>query len=250
MDKIRFFDCNCVVGRRLEIIPGSYYETGELQRKMDVYGIDAALVYHSMAKEYNPSVGNEALAGEISGKPFFHGVWVVLPHHTGEFPEPSVLREEMKKNNIRAVRMFPAEHGYCFSELCCGDLFEMLETCRIPLMIGVRQASFNDLYDVMSVHPGLKLILTDLYYSVARNLYPLLKRFENVRVESMGYKIFGGIEEFCRLFGSERMIFGTGMPVYSAGSAASMINYADISPAEKRGIAGENLEKLLGGVLL
>ncbi len=252
MNGIKFFDCNCVIGERKEVLAGSYYETDKLIYKMRQYGIDSAMVYHSMAREYAPAEGNQLLMKEISGNPFFQGVWVVLPHHTGEFPEPSILKEEMKKNNIRMVKMFPSvgEHGYSVSEWCCGELFEMLEKHRIPLMIGVRQISFNDLHEVMTAHPQLRMILTDMYYSVGRNLYPLLKKFEHIYVEVSGYKIFGGIEEFCRLFGSERMIFGSGMPIYSGGSATGMINYADITPEEKRRIASENLERLLGGVLL
>jgi predicted TIM-barrel fold metal-dependent hydrolase len=245
-----FFDCSCVIGRRRIINPGSYHDTNELVRKLKYYGIEGALAYHSMAREYSPSIGNQMLLEEISSLPFFKGVWVIMPHHTGEFPEPPVLREEMKKNNIKAVRMFPSGQGYTFSEWCCGDLFGMLEECRIPLMMGVREATYSELYDVMFAHPEMRVILTDLYYSACRNLYPLLKKFEHIYVETIGYKIFGGIEEFCRLFGADRLVFGSGMPVYSGGSATGMINYARISDEEKHKIASGNLERLLGGVML
>lgn len=245
-----FLDCSCVIGRRKTVIPGSYYETEELVRKLKYYGIEGAFAYHSMAKEYSPSVGNQMLNDEIKNFPFIRGVWVVMPHHTGEFPHPAVLREEMKKNNIKAVRMFPSSHGYTLSGWCCGELLEMLESCRIPLMLGVREADFNTLNNLLSDYPELRVILTDMYYSAGRNIYPLLKKFKNLYIETIGYKIFGGIEEFCRLFGAHRLIFGSGMPVYSGGSAAAMINYAQINHEEKCMIAGENLEKLLGGVML
>jgi len=85
-------------------------------------------------------------------------------------------------------------------------------------------------------------------YRVDRSLFALVKKFDNLYVETFGYKQHHGIEEFCKRFGAHRMVFGSGMPAYSGGAAVAMINYARISDEEKRMIAYENLEKILGGV--
>ena len=250
MEKIRYFDCSCVLGRRTVRNPGSFFKTEELVRKMGYYGVENALVYHSMAKEYNPAVGNQLLMEEIKNYTSLQGVWVVLPHHTGEFPEPSELRNELREKNIKAVRIYPGHCGFSLSEWSCGEMFSMLEECRIPLMIDLNQISWDGLHGVLSSHPEMRLILTDVHYGIGRNLFPLLKIFEHLYVETIGYKDLNGIEEVCGRFGAERLIFGSGSPEYSEGAAISMISYAGISHDEKRKIAGENLEKLLGGVLL
>jgi len=252
MDAIKYFDCNCIVGRRTVMNACSFYNINDLVRKMNYYGIERAMVYHSMAKDYCPTIGNQMLLDEIQDFPFLYGVWVVLPHHTGEFPEPSELRRQMREKNIKAVRMFPssADQKYSFSEWCCGDLFEMLEQCRVPLMLDLSQITWNELHETMSAHPELRVILTNLHYSVGRNIYPLLKKFEHLYVETIGYKVFNGIEELCGRYGAERLIFGSNTPIYSGGAAIGMISYAQISHEEKCRIAGGNLEKLLGGVSL
>lgn len=250
MDKIRYFDCNCVIGRRVVMNPGSFYKTGELLQKMKQYGIESAMVYHSMSKEYSPSVGNQLLMDEIRNYPALQGVWVVLPSQMGEFPGPSELKKEMKEKNIRAVRVFPADFSFSFSEWCCGELLSMLEDCRVPLMVDQRQITWDQLNGALSVYPKLRVILTDVHYGIGRNLYPLFKKFEHIYVETMGYKDLNGIEEICRQFGAERLIFGSGSPLYSGGAAVGMISYARISHEEKSKIAGGNLEKLLGGVML
>jgi hypothetical protein len=249
---IRFFDCNSVIGRRKIKNPGSFHETGELIRKMKYYGIEGAMVYHSLASDYSPSIGNRLLLDEIKDYPFLKGVWVVLPHHTCEFPKPDELRKEMKDNNIKAVRIFPAaaDHRYSISDWCCGDLFNMLEACRVPLMISLPQLTWDGLHDVLSAHPRLRLILTELHYNCGRNLYPLLEKFEHLYVETIGFKPFNGIEDVCRRFGAERLIFGTCSPLFSGGAAVGMISYAPVSYEEKCMIASGNLEKLLGGVVL
>ncbi len=54
-----------------------------------------------------------------------------------------------------------------------------------------------------------------------------------------------GIEEICRRFGARRLLFGTGLPFTEAGPSIAQITYAEISDADKRSIAGDNLRKLL-----
>lgn len=252
MEELQYFDCNCSFGMRGIVEPGSFHKAGDLVERMRHYGIKRALVYHSMAREYNPAVGNSMLMKEITDDPSFYPLWVVMPHHTGEFPEPEELRRRMKEYNVRAVRMFPApaEHCYSLARWNCGELLSMLEACKIPLFIGLAQLDWERLHELCSDYPGLKIIVTELGYSVDRDLYPLLKKFENLYIETTGYKVHSGIEEICGRFGAHRLIFGSRMPEYSGGSAVSMINYARITENEKKMIAGENLEKLLGGVQL
>lgn len=252
MESIDFFDCNCSVGMRSIVNPGSFYNTVDLIKKMEGYGISKALVYHSMAREYNPAIGNGMLANEIKDHLCLHPVWVIMPHNTGEFPNPDTLKIQLRDNGIKAVRIFPAVHeqNYNIGECNCGELFRMLELNRVPLFIGIDQLSWDELFGLCSNHPKLRIVLTDLNYRVDRNLYSMLNRFQYLYMETIGYKVHNGIEEICTRFGAERLIFGSGMPIYSGGSAVSMINYARIGEKEKRMIAGENLKKLLEGVCL
>lgn len=252
MEPLAYFDCNCSFGRRSVVDPGSFYKIDELARKMKYYGIKKALVYHSLAREYSPAVGNKMLMDEIKEYELFCPLWAVMPHHTGEFPEPGILAKQMSQNNVKAVRVFPGPDDQYFSleSWNCGELFNMLQERKVPLFIGLNQLSWNGLHNLCSTYPDMKIILTDLNYSADRNLYPLLKKFENLMIETTGYKVHCGIEEICLRFGAHRLIFGSRMPEYSGGSAVSMINYARISEKEKKMIAGENLMRLLGGVML
>jgi predicted TIM-barrel fold metal-dependent hydrolase len=232
--------------------PGSFYRVEDLVNRMERYGIEKALVYHSMAREYNPAEGNKMLMEEIKDYPSLIPVWVVMHHHTNEFPEPGELAGQMKNSGIKAVRMFPAawEQNYSTSEWNCGELFSFFEDYRIPLLIGLDQLGWDGLNTLCSSHPELRIILTSVDYRVDRNLYALMEKFRNIYIETIGYKVHSGIEEICGRFGAERLIFGSGMPVLSGGSAVSMINYSRISDREKRMIAADNIKALLGGVLL
>ena len=250
MGAIDFFDCSVKLGMRIIIDPGSFYETGELLRKMAYYGIGRALACHSLAANYRPIYGNALLTEEIKDIPNLFPVWVVMPHHTGEFPDPAELREEMKANDIRLVMYPPDEHN--FSEWYAGELFNMLEECNVPVLIGLPQFSnnWNTLHGLLAAHSNLNVILTNLHYNCGRYLFPLLSQFSHLYIETIGFKLFGGVEEVCKRFGAGRLIFGSCAPVYSGGSAAGMIRYARITDDEKRAVASGNLLRLLEGAAL
>ena len=48
-----------------------------------------------------------------------------------------------------------------------------------------------------------------------------------------------------RVFGAERLIFGTGMPEYAPGPAVTLITYSGLDEEAKRQVAGDNLRRLL-----
>lgn len=249
MSEISYFDCSCNIGRRGIVNPGSFYKTEDLVGQMQKLDIKQALVYHALAREYNAVEGNDLLMTEIRQFPCLSPIWVVMPHHTGEFYESYKLSQLLKEKNIKAVRMFPGinDHNYNIAEWNCGELLNMLEQNRIALLLGLDQVSWNEIHDLCLAHPELKIILTDVTYRIDRNLYPLLKRFKNLYIETFGYKVNFGIEEITRLFGAGRLIFGSGMPAYSGAAAIAMISYAQISNDDKMKIARKNLEDMLGG---
>ena len=230
---------------------GGRAATDWLAAAMRHYGISRALVYHSMARENNAELGNRMLAEDISGMNNLLPVWIVMPHHTEEFINPRELPGKMKAAGVKAVRMFPSEQeqNYGLNERNCGELFSMFENHEIPLLIGKDQMSWDELCAICERHKNLKIILCNLTYSMNRNLYPILSLHSNIFLETYGYKVQNGIEEICRLFGAERLIFGSGMPRLSGAAAVSMITYARISDEEKKLIAYGNLDALISGVI-
>ena len=242
-----FFDCNCSVGKRSRPAPGTFSHPQDLKNRMQRYGIEKALVYHSMAREYDPETGNRMILAEIRDDPTLLPVWVTMHHHTGECLVPGTLVDRLVQHKIRAVRMFPAQADQNFSiaEWNCGELLGALADAGVVLLIGMNQLTWDELNQLCGNHPKLKVIFTDLNYRIDRNIYALLDRHPALHLESGGYKVHNGIEEICGRFGAQRLVFGSGMPMYSGASAVSMIRYARISEREKSLIAFGNLSALL-----
>ncbi|MCL6519282.1 MAG: amidohydrolase [Armatimonadetes bacterium] len=244
---INFFDCNAQIGRYSVRHPEALTTADELTKEMEYIGISEALVYHSMAKEYAPSVGNEMLIQEIKGKPL-HPCWVVMPHHTGEMPPPDELLAQMRKKGVRALRAFPVLHQFRLSKWCSGELLEMIEANNIPLFLDMDQTSWEDVAQILRDYPKINLILLRTSYRIDRYIYPLFEKYEGLRIETATYQVNFGIEEVCRRFGAYRLLFGTGLPFTEAGPSIAQIAYADISDEEKAMIAGKNLCNLLQNV--
>jgi len=107
------------------------------------------------------------------------------------------------------------------------------------------QITWQQADEVMTAHPTLKLVLLRVNYRKERTVYPLLAKHPNLRIETELYLQYRGIADITSRFGPGRFVFGTGMPVYSAGGAMSLILYAEIGDEEKQRIASENLREIL-----
>lgn len=247
-----FFDSNCSIGMRSIFIKGSFCDVDSLITEMNKCNISDALVYHSLAQEYQTIIGNDTLMSKIKKFVNLHPVWVVLPNNTGEFYNPEILLKLMKLNNVKMVRMFPGKdyHNFSIFNWCCGTLLAMLNEHRIPIMMGMEQLDYdyNVIYNLANEYKDLPLILTNAVYKSDRYLYPLLEKFNNVYIETSTYKVYFGIEAICNKFGAKKFIFGTGLPIFSAGSAVATINYLTLKDEEKNLIAEGNIKRLMGDI--
>ena len=247
MGKLTYFDCNCSVGRvrypHLTDIP----DVAGLIREMDAAGIEEALVYHSVAQEADPVLGNGLLTEEIKGIDRLHPVWVVIPHHTGEMPKPKKLVKDMEKHKVRAVKMYPTknQHGFSLEEWCAGKLLAALEEARLPLMLDIEVVWWEEIARLLKTYPKLPVIVVDANYRHNRFAYPLYEKYGNLYIELSRHLGAGQLEDVVGKFGSRPLLFGTNMPRYSGTACVSFLTYADISRKDKQAIAGGNLRKLL-----
>jgi hypothetical protein len=242
-----FFDCNCSIGRLGVPQPGSIYSADELIAEMDYLGIEQALVYHTWAREYSPAEGNARLMQELVGYQRLEPCWAVMPHHTGEFPAAAQLVAQLSQQAVKAVRIFPSSawHNWSLREWSAGPLFSALADQRIPLFVSFDQLSWDDVYALEKAYPQLPLIVTEVRYEELRRLFPLLEALANLHVDLSWTIVHCGLEAMVSRFGATRFLFGSRMPIFSAGPALCYLNYADLPDEDKALIAGGNLRRLL-----
>jgi predicted TIM-barrel fold metal-dependent hydrolase len=241
-----FFDCNCMIGRSGQPLPGQFHTADDLECELDRCGIARALVFHALAKELDPALGNDALARDLAGRERLAPCWIVMPSYTGEMPPPDELCDRMAEAGVRAVRLFPQMHSYSLSEWCSGGLLAALEARRIPVFIDHDQTNWDEVDRICAAHPGLPLVLLRPNYRVHRSLYPLFEHHANLHIEIGIYVAHNAIADCAQRFGAERMLYGSALPCYTPGGPIANIMYSEISESEKALIAGGNLRRLLG----
>jgi len=244
-----FFDCNVVLGPLTAPTTRAFPTVDGLLAEMDRAGIARALVYHSLAREWHAPAGNAALMTAIADQERLEPCWVLLPPATREMPAPDRLLAQMEDAGVRAARLFPGPdvHNFSLADWCSGSLLAALEEARTPTFIDLDQPSWETLANLLSRHPRLPIVLTNVSYRIDRYLYPLWERHANLFVELSGYQGQRALEAVCERFGAERLLFGTHLPEFDAGPTIAHVAYADVAESAKRAIAGGNLERLLAG---
>jgi hypothetical protein len=262
---LKFFDCNASIGRKTVPHPWEFSTLDQLLREWNRLGISEGLVYHSLAKEYSPAIGNSLLMDEIAGHSRLHPCWVLMPGDTGEVDRPEALIPKMILRGVRAARIFPSPpvplpeftqqlHRYPLLPAVCDELLGTLEHHGVPLFLEVMNfssvllVSWESVQWILSQFPGLPLILSGLRHRDNRTVYGLLDHFENLFIDISLYTVHRGIEDVIRRFGPERMLFGTGLPAYGGGGSVAQLTYAEIEESHRQSIAADNLSRLLQGV--
>lgn len=242
-NNLKFFDCNCAVGPYRTRVFRFARTAAELIDEMDFSNIEQALVYHTAMRFDHPSVGNQSVLEATQGQTRLLPTWSLLPTQTGEQASPDLFLREMQRRQVRAVRLFPDDHRYFLDELTWGDQFSLFAERRVPVFI---RANLDRIAAICRWFPNL-VVITGSQGSnpLDRYAWPLVEKYPNLIFETSAYLVDGGIEEFCRRYSAARLVFGSGFPDNAGGAAMLMLAHADISRADQRAIAWDNLSRLL-----
>jgi predicted TIM-barrel fold metal-dependent hydrolase len=242
---VRYLDCHASIGMHGPTDARIPWKVNALLDDMRHVGIHGALVYHWMAREYDPSYGNHILMQEIAGSERLYPSWVLLPHHTGEMARGAEVVAEMQAAGVYAARMYPRRHHYRFDELVCGELFSALEQAELPLLLDTglygedQQVTFDEVDRLCTQHPGLPIVLLKARWESTRDVVALMQRHSNTYIEFSSFQIHYGPEFMADKIGPHRLLLGTEWPFKSPGAARSFIDYCELSAEEKAGLPVE-----------
>lgn len=242
---MHYFDSYAFIGKRPVEDTEELWSHEHVVTLMNRCGIHAALVYHTLAKEYDPNVGNQYLTEIIQNEPRFFACYVALPHHTGEMPEPKKWLDSLPADQPFAVKIFPKIYCFEMNPQTLDPLLKRLEQEEIPLLLDMPDIDFNILAGLCERYPRLSLLVQKLYWDQSRQMIPLFEKYKNLFIEFSSYQGFCMPDWFVKNFGAERLLFGSEMPLKTPGAARALIDYADISKEDKQMIASGNLMRLL-----
>jgi predicted TIM-barrel fold metal-dependent hydrolase len=256
---LHLFDAHCYVGRFRRYCEGFFHTKESLLAEMDHFGIAEALVVDTLSREVDPRAGNPRVLETCAGEPRLHPAWSLAPP-VQSLPYPLVeLPARMAEAGVRAVWLFPGHLQFTLTDWNMGPILEALEQALVPVFVDPTAdlvATGRDLTDWDALvrlcrdHPQLPVVATEyrMYWPTRQSLSALAAA-PNLHIELSPFWLYQGIEFVCREFGADRLLFGTRLPVREAGGTLAQLQFAEISEEGKRGIAGDNLRRLMAAAL-
>jgi predicted TIM-barrel fold metal-dependent hydrolase len=239
-------DVNCMLGRGVDRL-WKFSTAAELLKHLDAFHIERALVYHSMAYDWNLADGNRMLLEELGNHRRLLPCVVASPHlGTAEMPDAKSYRAWLRKVRPAAVRLFP--NSYKLHSFFAGELLDILDSLRLPVLINWGDLDPVALAEVSGEYAHIPFVLLKAGFKQSRSLFPLLEKRKNTYFSTSNFCDTDLLEEIVARYGARRLLFGSDMPRFHPGPALAIVCLADISAADKTLILGGNWRRLEGGV--
>lgn len=258
---MRIVDCSACIGEasvnRLIVNHENYpvfekvrqpADAAQLLAEMDYNGIDEAVVYNTEMTDSGVFKGNELFLSRkenYTGR--LHGSIVMLPSFYGKEFEPENLLATVRKYDLFGLRANPAQNRYMFDRITVGDTADMLVSRRIPVYFSPMDG-WELLFSTLKEFPKLTAIITNYgLWGSDGYVYPLVKSYKNVYIDTSDFQEIAGIETFVNRFGSERLLFGTNYPMDNMGGPLATLFGARIGERDRENIAHGNFDRLYAG---
>ncbi|RAV12460.1 amidohydrolase family protein [Paenibacillus contaminans] len=247
---MRKIDVNAMIGMYVKQDLAIRDEPSFLET-MAFYQIEKAVVYHADARFYNPIQGNEKLLRLAKQHDSLIPCFILSPHYkySGGWGD---LERRLREEEIRFAKLYPGLHGYSLNSAHTDAMFEIAARLNMTMLL-----SASEITDTLGEtegfarlcrdYPNVNIVLVEALYRRNMSLYSYLERFANVHVEFSTLNNWLAYEEAVRLFGSERLLFGSNMPFNSPGPAITMLSYSELSREDRDNIACLNAELLISG---
>jgi len=261
-----FFDANYWLDLKNSWLSSSLYTTEEKSAAIDNIrsvladnDIKSLIITSKLAQNYDWDTGNKRLLGSGLSNQLenaFYG-FVINPdaYFTYDFDD---YVKDAYLNKVRIFKVFPKRQLFYLNDSYMKKIYKTLSYKKFPLMLDLKQLDItgNKYFDidvlesVLDENKDMPLILeTSLKQCMfSRFYFPLLERFENLYLEVSGLLLYDQIEHYVEKFGSKRLIFGSNFPGLPVEINTNRILLANISESDKKNIAFNNLNEIIGGI--
>lgn len=246
MKPLDLYDANCRIGQ-LPWGQPSAYDVPALLHRMDLLGIQRAVVSHTVAWRHDPATGNDLVLRTVAGQARLLPCWVAVPDSCGEVPAPGRFAADAVRAGVAAVRVYPDEHGFDLDGADFAGFVNAFAAACLPLIVDAAQSSWGAIDAVAAGHPGATIIVCETGYRSLRRAAGVLHRRPNVYLDLSDLSSHEGLEWLCERFGPGRLVFGTGAPLRDGAEAVTRLLWSELDDAAVRLIGSATLRALLPG---
>ncbi|HIE26554.1 TPA: hypothetical protein EYP66_04645 [Candidatus Poribacteria bacterium] len=211
----------------------------DLVREMDKFGIQVCCVFSLEGIFSDETYGNDVVAAVVKKYPDrFIGFTLLNPNH-GE----RLMRKEMERGlemGMRGIKLISAYHGYPTE----GPLIDV--ACEFAhqhgqFILNHHWGSPQQIERLCKTYPN-----ACFFTGHANAEYgEVTKRVDNLFICTCPFLSWGQTEQFVKIYGSDRILFGSDLTDLPIAWGLAPIFYAKIPEADKCKILGENLKALM-----
>ncbi len=213
-----------------------------LQAAMKARGVTRSLAYSAKALFYDAGEGNDDTIAVCAQRPELIPVAVLDPRSY-----PACLEEAHRRlsHGVRVFRLFPDQHGYPIDFAPAVELLEELAGQVVIVSTG-RMGVPTALARLVG-NTGCRTVLELESAELLGEALAALRRCSCLELTTRGTEAAGALEAAVAAAGVARLVFASGSPLRSLGSALMSVQFATLSDGERAAILGDNLVSLLAG---
>ncbi|MBP6507249.1 MAG: amidohydrolase family protein [Opitutaceae bacterium] len=250
MAPLKLIACDTLVGLPRKPFTLFRPDADDLSREMARLELAAAVVRHRQCVENFPYWGNAALQREAATRPNWIPALCLTPDGAPAEHSLEATMQQAFADGMRIAWISPREHMYSPRPWCSGKLYAACVAARLPLLVDYRSITLDDVEEIMSAYPELRLVLLQVpRLGRHRTLYALLARHPGLYIcLSSAYSVHEGLSDLVAEFGYARFLWGSNYPEAEGGASVTLLTYTDISGPARAAIAHGNIERLLAEV--
>ena len=247
---MEWIDVSCKGGSACDHSAGTP-TVAQLLTEMDRLHIARALVHSAWSEAIGPEDANEQLFEDLVPHDRLHPVAEVLPEGGERFLDrPGDAIADLIARGAVAGLARCKKNTFLLIGWCAGDMLEVMQAARLPLMVCVEDIAPDHLYRLLQDFSDLPVILQEMPRTgYNRIVFPLLASFPRLHIVcDAPYSVHLGIDYLVNRFGPDQLLWGSRFPLSEGGAAITGLTYAGITDEDRAAIAGGNISRLMSEV--
>jgi len=175
---------------------------------------------------------------------------------------PAFLKTELveylkryKARNVRGIRLYPCHQTFRLTnDHRVAKVLETAEEFQWPVMLPIRvimnwglpELDTGSIETIVASFPKLRFILSNVNGREFNWAREFMRVSPNVFLEISGLQGFRILEHAVKAIGTEKLLFGTGLPLMYPACSVVKVTNARITPEQKFAVSEGNARKLLG----
>lgn len=244
----KFFEFFASVGK--PAIPNSDfpYSADELLLDMEYARIHGAAIIHNAAKDYSFEYGNCQAIKLANENVSLFSLAVVSPTACIETDNKNYF-EDLLNNGFKGFVLL--ENSLLSGSLSPESMSKIAETLlnhKKPLIVcnTASEARFDKVNKLAKAFPELNIVMQGTTWNTNRMFFEVMDQNPNLYFDISSNHTNGILEITKKHFGIERALYSSTWPQKSMGAMKSMVEYADITDADKDLVASGNACRLFG----